>query len=75
MAESEPIEVEAFYRYGHKGREMVAIRAPIAMADASDFIGRIVRLGDGAHAVRAVARQGSGPIRKGEPMGIDIGAL
>jgi hypothetical protein len=72
MTTTAPIEVETFYRYGHKGREMVAIRAPCAMADESDFIGRVVKIGDATHAVRAVPRQASGPIQKGEPLGIEI---
>lgn len=70
-----PIEVESFYRYADKGREMAAIRAPFAMAADSDFIGLVVRIGDDVHRVRAVARQVSGPIQKGEPLGIEIGSL
>jgi hypothetical protein len=72
MAASEPIEVESFYRYGYQGREMVAIRAPFAMDSASAFVDRIVRIGNDAYTVRAVARQVSGPIQKGEPFGIEI---
>lgn len=73
MTDDEPIPVEAFYRYGHKGRDMIAIRAPFAMSAASDFVGRKVRVGDRAHQVLGVARQVSGPIQKGEPIGIEIG--
>lgn len=69
----EPIEVEVFYRYGRGGRDMVAIRAPFAMASDAELIGRVLRIGDAAHAVRGVTRQASGPIQKGEPLGIEIG--
>ncbi len=73
MMHEELIEVEVFYWYGRSGRDMVAIRAPFAMASDAELIGRVLRIGDVTHAVRAVARQVSGPIRKGEPLGIEIG--
>lgn len=73
MAAEQPIEVEVFYRYGHKGRDMIAIRAPSAMSGDAELIGRLLRIGDATHSVRAVARQVSGPIQKGEPLGIEIG--
>jgi len=72
MLDDEPIKVEAFYRYGHKGRDMIAIVAPFAMsADASEIIGRTVLIGARAQQVIAVARQISGPIAKGEPIGVE----
>ncbi len=73
MRNEEPIEVEVFYWYGRSGRDMVAIRAPFAMSSDAELIGRVLRIGDSAHSVRAVARQASGPIQKGEPLGIEIG--
>ncbi len=73
MTASEPIDVESFYRYGYQGREMVAIRAPFAMDSERVFVGQIVRIGNDACTVRAVARQVSGSIQKGEPLGIEIG--
>jgi hypothetical protein len=72
MTGRESIEVESFYRYGYEGREMVAIRAPFAMGAESAFVGQIVRIGNEAYTVRAVARQVSGPIQKGEPLGLEI---
>ncbi len=72
MQDSEPIDVEAFYRYGYRGREMVAIRSPFAMSADSEIIGRSVRVGASVHRVRSVLRQISGPIQKGEPIGVEI---
>ena len=73
MSDEEPIELKAFYQYGYRGRDMIAIIAPFAMsADASQIIGRRVRIGAETHRVSAVARQISGPIAVGEPIGIEI---
>lgn len=72
MAQDEPIEVEAFYRYGYRGRDMIAIRAPFAMSADAEIIGRRVRVGDEAYRVKGVFRQISGPIQKGEPIGVEI---
>ncbi|KAF2989175.1 hypothetical protein OGR47_02435 [Methylocystis sp. MJC1] len=72
MADGEPIEVEAFYHYGYRGRDMIAIRAPFAMSTDSEIIGRRVLVGNTAHRVRGVFRQISGPIQKGEPIGVEV---
>lgn len=72
MPDIEPIEVEAFYRYGYRGREMIAIRSPFAMSADSEIVGRSIRVGASAHRVLGVLRQISGPIQKGEPIGVEI---
>lgn len=72
MADGDPIEVETFYRYGYRGRDMIAIRAPFAMSTDSEIVGRRVRVGNKAHRVRGVFRQISGPNQKGEPIGVEI---
>ncbi|WP_457797984.1 hypothetical protein [Methylocystis sp. S23] len=74
MPDSEAIEVEAFYRYGYRGREMIAIRSPFAMSSDSEIIGRRLRVGAAEHRVLGVWRQISGPIQKGEPIGAEIEA-
>lgn len=74
MPDVEPIEVEAFYRYGYRGREMIAIRSPFAMSADSEIIGRTVRVGASVHRVLGVLRQISGPIQKGEPIGVEVEA-
>ena len=72
MAENEPIEVDAFYRYGYRDRDMMAIRAPFAMGSDADIIGKRLRAGDAVFCVANVSRQISGPIQKGEPIGVEI---
>lgn len=74
MSDSDAIEVEAFYRYGYRGREMIAIRSPFAMTANSEIIGRRVRVGAAVHRVLGVWRQISGPIQKGEPVGVEVEA-
>jgi hypothetical protein len=67
--------VEAFYRYGYKGREMLAIRAPFAMsADGAELIGRLIESDEGRFVVVSIARQISGPIHLGEPFGVELRA-
>lgn len=76
MTVSDAIELEAFYPYGHGQREMFAVRAPFSMsAEAAELVGRTVRIGGSFYAVRGVARQITGPIHKGEPIGIEIREL
>lgn len=72
MRVHDAIEAEIFYRYGYKGREMVAIRAPFALSAYSEIIGRKIRIGGVEHFVRGVWRQISGPVQKGEPIGLEI---
>jgi hypothetical protein len=73
MPQDEPIAVEAFYRYGYRGRDMIAILSPFAMsASASEIIGRIVSVDGGVYKVLGVSRQISGPIQKGEPIGVEV---
>lgn len=76
MSMPETIRLEAFYSYGYKGREMIAVRAPSAMsAEASEIIGRPVDVAGRRYVVLAVARQISGPIHAGEPIGIEVREL
>lgn len=73
IAGEPPIMVEAFYRYGYKGREMLAIRAPFAMsADGAEIIGRLIESDEGRYVVASIARQISGPIHPGEPFGVEL---
>ncbi len=68
-----PIAVDAFYRYGYGGRQMVAIRAPFAMgADGADIIGRTIEADGRRYVVASIARQISGPIHRGEPFGVEL---
>ncbi len=75
MSEKEAIEAEAFYRYGFKGRDMIAVRAPFAMAADSEIVGRSLRVGGADYRVRAVSRQITGPVQKGEPIGVEVEAV
>jgi hypothetical protein len=72
MNNGDPIVAEAFYRYGYKGREMIAIRSPFAMSAYSEIIGRDIRVGAAVLRVLGVWRQISGPVQKGEPIGVEI---
>ncbi|MGD9657791.1 MAG: hypothetical protein AB7U61_09160 [Methylocystis sp.] len=68
-----PITVEAFYRYGYGGRQMLAIRAPFAMgAHGADIIGRVIEADGRRYVVASIARQISGPIHQGEPFGVEL---
>jgi len=72
MLDEEPISVEVYYHYGYKERDMIAIISPFAMsADASEIIGRTVLVDGRPRRVLSIARQISGPIAKGEPIGIE----
>ena len=73
MISVEAIELEAFYAYGHQGREMIAVRSPFAMAaTAEEIVDRLVQIGGRRYRVLAVRRQISGPIAFGEPIGIAV---
>lgn len=73
MSREPPTPVRAFYRYGYNGRDMFAIFSPYAMpADAAQIVGRDLRIGERIFRVKAVARQVSGPIHEGEPIGVEI---
>lgn len=71
MVEDDPITAEVFYRYGYKGRDMIAIRAPFTMSGDSGLIGRRLRVGKEIFEVKRVLRQISGTIQKGEPIGVE----
>ncbi len=68
------IRLECFYAYGFQGREMRAVRAPFAMAgDAAGLVGQVAEIDGSAYRIIAVSRQISGPIAKGEPIGVEVG--
>ncbi|PWB84349.1 MAG: hypothetical protein C3F11_01775 [Methylocystaceae bacterium] len=70
------IPLEAYYSYGYKGREMIAVRAPSAMtAEASEIIGRPVRIGARRYMALGIGRQVVGPIQAGEPIGLEVREL
>ncbi len=73
MQANDIIVLEAFYSYGYQGREMIAVRAPFAIAaGASEIIDRRVRVGQQRFRILAVWRQIQGPIAAGEPIGIEV---
>lgn len=72
MPDDAPIEVETFYRYGYRGRDMMAIRAPFAMSTDAEIVGKRLLADSVIFRVASVARQISGPIQKGEPIGVEI---
>lgn len=76
MTVSDAIELEAYYSYGFEERQMIAVRAPFPMgAEASEIVGRRVKIGRRFYDVLGVARQVAGPIQKGEPIGVEVREL
>jgi hypothetical protein len=73
MTQDEPVTVESFYHYGYGGREMIAIRAPFSASVDKELIGQLLRVDGGVFTVKSVLRQITGPIQKGEPIGVEIG--
>ena len=75
LASAPEIALESYYSYGYQGRSMVAARAPFAMSgDAPELVGRIARIDGALYRVAGVFRQISGPIAKGEPIGLEVRA-
>ena len=73
MTASDELELELYYSYGYRGKAMIAVRAPAATTgDAPDLIGRIARIDGQRLEIVAVSRQISGPIAKGEPIGLEV---
>jgi hypothetical protein len=72
MWAQDTLDLDVFYSYGYKGRAMMAVRAPFAMADDSGLTGRIARIGGEDFEIVAISRQISGPIAAGEPIGIEV---
>ena len=69
------IALETFYAYGYRGRSMIAARAPFAMSgEARELVGRIARIDGALYQVVGVWRQISGPIARGEPIGLEVQA-
>mgnify|MGYP000887922821 FL=1 len=72
-ASSSAIALECYYAYGYRGRAMMAVRAPFAMSgDAPELVGQTVSIGGAPYRVVGVWRQISGPIAKGEPIGVEV---
>lgn len=66
------LSLECFYAYGYRGRAMFAVRAPFAMeGEARELIGKTARIDGASYEILAVSRQISGPIAKGEPIGVE----
>ena len=73
MLANDPLDFEFFYAYAYKGRSMIAVRAPFAMSgEAREIVGRPARIGGANYEIVALARQTSGPIAKGEPIGVEV---
>jgi hypothetical protein len=75
MQEDDFIFIESFYRYGYKGVEMVASRAPFSMASETEIVGRKLSIDGRFFTVTGVGRQISGPVQNGEPLGLAIELL
>ena len=72
-AHDDPLRLDVLYRYGLNGRAMVAARAPFAMLDnARELVGRTADVEGERVRIVSIARQISGPVAKGEPIGIEI---
>jgi hypothetical protein len=73
LSSADEIELESFYDYRYRGRDMIAVRAPFATTgDAPDLVGRIASIGGVRYHILAISRQIGGPIAKGEPIGIAV---
>ena len=69
----ELLEIDVFYPYGYRGREMFAVRAPCAMSEkAEGLISRTFRVDGASYSILGVFRQISGPIAAGEPVGVEV---
>ena len=75
-ASQSEIALEPYYAYGYRGRTMMAVRAPFATSGkVPDLVGRIARIDGTAYRVIGISRQISGPIAKGEPIGVEVRLL
>jgi len=76
MTSAADLDLENFYAYGFRGKTMMAVRSPFATTgDAPDLIGRTARIGGARYEIVSLSRQISGPIAKGEPIGVEVRAL
>jgi hypothetical protein len=76
MTSAADFDLESFYAYAFRGKAMMAVRAPFATTgDAPDLIGRTARIGGALYEIVALSRQISGPIAKGEPIGVEVRSL
>lgn len=70
------IALECFYPYGFRGKTMLAVSAPWATTgEAPDLIGQIVGVGTARYRIVSISRQISGPIARGEPIGVEVREL
>ncbi len=73
MSDTPILALDAFYAYGYKGRDMIAIAAPFPMSgETPEIIGREVAINGVVYQVIGIARQISGKIHKGEPIGLEV---
>lgn len=72
MTDDDAAVVDIIYRYGFKGAKMVAIRAPFSRHHETEMIGTTIYIDGKTYTVKAVGRQVSGYIQKGEPLGVEI---
>lgn len=76
MEATPPIPLECYYEYGYRGRTMLAVRAPFAtINEAPDLVGRRVLAKGSVWLALGVSRQITGPIAKGEPIGLEVRRL
>jgi hypothetical protein len=73
MSDPQIIFLEAFYKYGYQGRDMIAVAAPFAMSgETPEILGREVAINGDHYEVLGISRQISGKIHKGEPIGLEV---
>ena len=76
MTTHSDLQLDLFYAYGHAGKSMMAVRAPFATSgEAPDLIGRAAVIGGARYEIVSIARQITGPIAKGEPIGVEVRQL
>ena len=71
IAGERAVAFEAFYAYGHLGREMIAVRAPHAFGE-TELIGALARIDGALYDIVGIGRRLVGPIAKGEPFGLAV---
>ena len=73
MLSDDELHLDLFYAYGYAGKSMMAVRAPRAMTgDAPALIGRVAWIGAARYKIVSIARQITGPIAMGEPIGVEV---
>lgn len=70
---SDQIDLESFYAFRYRGMSMFAVRAPFAMdGEARQLVGQTARIAGHIYEILAVHRQITGPIARGEPIGVEV---